>query len=124
MGSAFFTLYTGDRRIPPKAWVPLTRLIQKLEDFYQLFALAVFIEARLQQTQPGNVQVTGPGVGWKAGNTQTADETLRRLLYDFSEREILLEALWDYRLWWFEDSVSDREKRSKIDRALALLDGG
>jgi len=47
-------------QITKQEWVLLTRQLQSLNDFYQLVALSVIIDARLQQVQPAGLQITKP----------------------------------------------------------------
>ena len=51
-----------DCRIDESFWTAFTRFIKYHNDFYQLLAISIYIEARLHQIKPSDVEFTPQAV--------------------------------------------------------------
>jgi hypothetical protein len=46
-----------NRRVPKEHWLAFTDFLKNHRDYYQLLAIAVFVEARLEQIRPPELQI-------------------------------------------------------------------
>ena len=57
MKSRDIIIHCGYGKVPKKHWIAFTRFLQNHDDFYQLLAISVLVEAQLRQIEPGNIRI-------------------------------------------------------------------